>query len=167
MKENKSVLTFYETYHIKILSLQHVTLATYQVFKQLQVVCTSHVRQQRSNVYYRWGEVKWSRSVVSDSLQPHGLYPTRLLCPWDFPGNSTGVDCHFLLQQIFPTQGWNPGLPHCRQTLYHLSHHFSKYLYYFVMLLAYATNVPSYDYSHTAAQYPCLTPLNFHTPIPW
>jgi len=32
------------------------------------------------------------------------------------------VDCHFLLQQIFPTQGWNPGLLHCRQTLYLLSH---------------------------------------------
>ena len=45
-----------------------------------------------------------------------------LLCPWDFPGNSTGVDCHFLLQGIFPTQGSNPGLPHCRQTLYCLSH---------------------------------------------
>ena len=59
---------------------------------------------------------------VSDSLRPHGLYPTRLLCPWDFPGNSTGVDCHFLLQGIFPNQGLNPGLPHCRQTLYHLSH---------------------------------------------
>ena len=44
------------------------------------------------------------------------------LCPWDFPGNSTGVDCHFLLQGIFPTQGSNPGLLHCRQTLYHLSH---------------------------------------------
>ena len=33
---------------------------------------------------------------MSDSLRPHGLQPTRLLCPWDFPGNSTGVDCHFL-----------------------------------------------------------------------
>ena len=54
---------------------------------------------------------------MSDSLRPHGLWPTRLLCPWDFPGNSTGVDCHFLLQGIFPTQGLNPGLPHCRQTL--------------------------------------------------
>ena len=32
---------------------------------------------------------------------------TRLLCPWDFPGKNTGVDCHFLLQGIFPTQGWN------------------------------------------------------------
>ena len=38
-----------------------------------------------------------------------------------FPGNSTGVDCHFLLQGIFPTQGLNPGLPCCRQMLYHLS----------------------------------------------
>ena len=43
---------------------------------------------------------KWSRSVVSDSLQPHGLQPTRLLCPWDFPGKSTGVGCHCLLQII-------------------------------------------------------------------
>ena len=40
---------------------------------------------------------KWSRSVVSDSLQPHGLQPTRLLCLWDFPGKSTGVGCHCLL----------------------------------------------------------------------
>ena len=66
--------------------------------------------------------VQFSCSVVSNSLQPHGLYPTRLLCPWDFPGNSTGVDCHFLLQEIFPTQRSNPGLPHCRQMLYRLSH---------------------------------------------
>ena len=36
----------------------------------------------------------------------------------DFPGNSTRVDCHFLLQWIFPTRGSNPGLLHCRQTLY-------------------------------------------------
>ena len=66
--------------------------------------------------------LKWSCSLVSDSLRPHELYPTRLLCPWDFPGNSTEVDCHFLLQGIFPNQGLNPVLLHCRQTLYHLSH---------------------------------------------
>ena len=42
--------------------------------------------------------VKWSRSVMSDSLRPHGLQPTRLLPPWDSPGKSTGVGCHFLLQ---------------------------------------------------------------------
>ena len=39
-----------------------------------------------------------------------------------FPGKNTGVDCHALLQGIFPTQGSNPGLPHCRQVLYHLRH---------------------------------------------
>ena len=44
---------------------------------------------------------KWSRSVVSDSLQPHGLQPTRLLRPWDFPGKSTGVGCHCLLQMKY------------------------------------------------------------------
>ena len=63
-----------------------------------------------------------SRSVMSNSLQPHGLWPTRLLCPQDFPGKNTRVDCHFLLQEIFLTQGSNLGLLHCRQTLYHLSH---------------------------------------------
>ena len=42
---------------------------------------------------------------MSDSLRPHGLKPTRLLLPWDFPGKSTGVGCHLLLQGIFPTQG--------------------------------------------------------------
>ena len=39
---------------------------------------------------------KWSRSVVSDSSRPHGLQPTKLFCPWDFPGKSTGVGCHCL-----------------------------------------------------------------------
>ena len=43
---------------------------------------------------------KWSRSVVSDPQRPHGLQPTRLLCPWDFPGKSTGVGCHCLLRSI-------------------------------------------------------------------
>ena len=41
---------------------------------------------------------------------------------WDSPGKNTGVGCHLLLQEILPTQGLNPGLPHCRQTLYPLSH---------------------------------------------
>ena len=42
---------------------------------------------------------KWSRSVVSDSSPPHGLQPTMLLRPWDFPGKNTGVGYCFLLQQ--------------------------------------------------------------------
>ena len=43
-------------------------------------------------------------------LQPYGLWPTRLLCPWDSPGNNIGVGCHVLLQGIFPTQGSNPSV---------------------------------------------------------
>ena len=58
-----------------------------------------------------------SRSVVSDSLQPHGLYRPR-----DSPGQNTGVGSHSLLQRIFPTQRLNPGRPHYRQILYLLSH---------------------------------------------
>ena len=48
---------------------------------------------------------------------PHGLQPTRLLYPWNSPGKNTGVDCHFILHEIFPTQGSNPDLPHYRQIL--------------------------------------------------
>ena len=55
--------------------------------------------------------------VVSDSLQPHGLYST-----WSSPGQNTGVGSLFLLQGIFPTQGSNSGLLHCRQILYQLSY---------------------------------------------
>ena len=45
-----------------------------------------------------------------------------LLCPWKSLGSSTGVESCFLLQGIFPTQGSKPGIPLCRQILYHLSH---------------------------------------------
>ena len=67
-----------------------------------------------------------NHSVMSDSLWPHGLEPGRLLCPLNSPGKNTGMGCHSLLQGIFPTQGLNPGLLHCRQILYSLSHHGSS-----------------------------------------
>ena len=63
------------------------------------------------------GSESESRSAVSDSLQQHGLYSS-----WDSPGQNTGVGTLSLLQGIFPTQVSNPGLPHCRRILYHLSH---------------------------------------------
>ena len=49
---------------------------------------------------------------MSQSFKPYGLWPARLLCPWDFPGKNTGVGCHALLQGIFLTQGSNPSLLH-------------------------------------------------------
>ena len=54
-------------------------------------------------------------------LHHHGL-SARPLCPGDSPCSDTGVGCHALAQGIFPTQGSNPGLPHCRWILYPLSH---------------------------------------------
>ena len=62
-----------------------------------------------------------SCSVVSDSSWPHGLYS-----PLNFPSQNTGVGSLSLLQGIFPTQGSNPGLLHCRRILYQLSHKGSK-----------------------------------------
>ena len=61
--------------------------------------------------------VSESHSVMLYSLWPHGLYS-----PWNSPGQNAGVGSCSLLQGIFPTQGSNPGLQHCRQILYHLSH---------------------------------------------
>ena len=63
----------------------------------------------------------FSQSVVSDSLQPHALEPTRLFCPWESPGKNTEVGCYARLQ-IFLTQESNPSLLPYRQILYHLSY---------------------------------------------
>ena len=60
-------------------------------------------------VKYKWSE---SRSVVANSLRPHGLYS-----PWNSPGQNTRMGSLSLLQGIFPTQGSNPGLPHCRRII--------------------------------------------------
>ena len=57
----------------------------------------------------------FSCSVLSDSCDPMDCSPPGFLCPLDFPGENTGVDCHFLLQAIFPTQGSNS---HLLQLLY-------------------------------------------------
>ena len=92
------------------------------------VLSDSHVKSSLNFFYHSLCQflvkhykfyVKWSEScsVVSDSLQPHGLYR-----PWNSPGQKTGVGSFSLLHGIFWTQGLNPGLLHCRQILYQLSH---------------------------------------------
>ena len=77
-------------------------------------------------------EFPWSEVLVTQSLSHVQLFAIpwslpRLLCPWNFLSKNTGVDCYFLLQGIFLTQGLNPGLLHCRQILYHLSHKGSNF----------------------------------------
>ena len=71
----------------------------------LPLIQESSLKRKCNYVLSAWN---WSRSVVPDSLQP--------------PGQNTGMGSLSLLQGIFPTQGSNPGLPHCRQILYQLSH---------------------------------------------
>ena len=82
-----------------------------------------HFQAYKRNIFHPWTlkcKWMWSRSVVSDSATPW------LLCPWDFPGKNTGVGSLPLLQGIFPTQGLNLALLHCRQILYQLSHQGSQ-----------------------------------------
>ena len=72
---------------------------------------------------------------MSDSLQPRRLQSTRLLCLWNFLGKDTIVDCHFLLQGIFPTQGANVCLLHWQVDSLLLSHH-QSHIYTLVQLLS-------------------------------
>ena len=95
-----------------------------------------------------------SCSVVSNSLQTHGLYPTRLLCSQNSPGKHIGVGCRFLLQGIFLTQGSNLGLLHCEQILYHLSHQGNP-----AIVLRILIKNCSVTKSHTAL----CNPMNMHT----
>ena len=67
-------------------------------------------------------KVSVSCSVMSETLQSHGLGPTRLICPRNSLVKDTEVGCHFLFWGIFLTQGSNPGLPHCRKILYYLNY---------------------------------------------
>ena len=63
-----------------------------------------------------------SHSVISTSLQSHGLRSTRVICPWDSSDNNIGVGCHALLQGIVPIQGSNLSLLHCKEILFCLSY---------------------------------------------
>ena len=93
----------------------------------------------RGNLHERESE---SHSVVSNSLQLHGLYS-----PWNSPGQNTGVGSLSLLQGIFPTQGSNPGLPHCRWILYQLSHKGSPLLGLGLILSAVSTFLSYFPHS--------------------
>ena len=68
-------------------------------------------------IYVVYTKLSESCSVMSNSLEPHGLYS-----PWNSPGQNTRVGSFSLLQGIFPTQGSNQGLVHCKLILYQLSY---------------------------------------------
>ena len=79
------------------------------------------------NLHWRLTKVLWvgesdGHSVMSGSLWPHGLWPARLLWPWKSPAKNTKVGSLSLLHGVSLIKALNPGRPHCRQILYHLSH---------------------------------------------
>ena len=80
-------------------------------------------------VYYGW---KWSRVWLFATPWTVAYQAS----PLDFPGKSTGVGCHFLLQETSPTQGLSPGLLHCRQTLHRLSTRGALWVLVFVLSLS-------------------------------
>ena len=116
------------------LSLSKLTLQSYskshqkpKIWFQVSVQISFHLHLSKHHFFplpnsSLCNNVCVSHSVLSDSLQTHGLQPTRLLYPRNSLGKNTGVGCHSLLQGIFPTQGSIPGLLHCRQILYRLNH---------------------------------------------
>ena len=77
-------------------------------------------------VYMRWLVLSMSGGGLVAKSCPTLAIPWTVAhqapCSWDSPGKNTGMGCHFLLQGIFPSQGSNPGLLQCKQTLYQLSY---------------------------------------------
>ena len=91
------------------------------MFAHRNVIYSERLKLTHLKGFHGYCYLKWV--AQSDSLRPHGLYNL-----WNSPGQNTGVGCHALLQGIFPTQGSNTGLPHCRQVLYQLRHQGSPLL---------------------------------------
>ena len=72
-------------------------------------------------LHMKWKKVKVLVTQLSLTLCHPMVYP------WNFPGKNAGVGCHSILQELFPTQGLNPGLLRCRQILHHLNHQGSSF----------------------------------------
>ena len=99
-------------------------------------------------------------SVMSDCLQPHGLQPTRPLCSWDSPGKNIREGSHSLFQGIFPTQGSNLCLQHCREILYHMSLQGSPSILYLILVVYICqSRYPNSSHFPFPPWYPCICSL--------
>ena len=83
----------------------------------------------------------------------------------DSPGKNTEVGCHTLIQEIFPTQGWNPGLSHCRQILYRLSQEEAQY--WSGLLCPPSGNLPDPRIEPVSLRFPALAGRFFTTSTTW
>ena len=108
--------------HREPVSLSHGVLGCTTTLNNISKKSSVQIKVEFGDTAYKVKSESVSCLVLSDSLRLHELQPARLLCPWNSPGNNTGVGRHYLLQGTFPTQEMNPSLLFCRQILYNLSH---------------------------------------------
>ena len=88
----------------------------------LKILCEQETTNENLPVQHRKFFSMFMHAYVCIQSRLTLCDPIGVICSWDFPGRSTGVDFHSLLQGIFPIQRLNLGLLHCSQMLYHLSH---------------------------------------------
>ena len=106
--------------HIIVIYVIYIYKWTYicvHISMHTQTIISQYICQPRQNEILLWGNIKY-HNWNWKSLSSAQLFTTSM----DSPGENTGVGSLSLLQGIFPTQGSNPGLLHCRQKFYQLSH---------------------------------------------
>ena len=124
-------ITFsYDSYHQIQLGFQVQGIRRKKVLKKKYTHTHTH-KHVYIHIYFYICLLKERKKVkfTSNSFQPHGLQPSRLLSPWNSPGQNTGAGSHSLLQGIVPIQESNPDFSHCRQILYQLSYQGSPFIY--------------------------------------
>ena len=99
-----TIFSILHIFNINGLGFQHKQ-SLGELRKQLNEASHSGISKPFPSPMHESEKWKWSRSVASDSSRPHGLWPTRPLQPWDFPGKSTGVGCYFLLHKAHVAGG--------------------------------------------------------------
>ena len=93
------------------MDVQEIQVPSFHAFMHTHTHTHTHAHPSQSeDIFPAEPTCMFYLSVMSDSFRSHGLQYTKLLCPWDSPGKYTGVGCHFLLQEIFPSQGSNLSL---------------------------------------------------------
>ena len=129
MNSKKHPFHFYALELFKELGTKdvHIALSTYEITMVLRANSRKHDKFITSE-YHNSAVLCLVTQSCPTLCHPMGCSPPGSFVHGDSPGKNTGVGCYALLQGIFPTQGSNPGLLHCRQILYCLSHQGSPYL---------------------------------------
>ena len=124
-------ITFsYDSYHQIQLGFQVQGIRKKKVLKHTHIHTHTHTQTHIHTHIFLYLFIERKKvKFTSNSFQPLGLQPFRLLSPWNSPGQNTGAGSHSLLQGIFPIQESNPDLSHCRQILYQLSYQGSPFIY--------------------------------------